>query len=158
MQLGPVASSNKSGGQSTQPSVHSLAQTAGREERNLKYNHLALLAICGLSLPPSILDSDYWRNMINYLDPKIERISAAHLSSALIPAEAARVRQKSIDVLKTYNHLTLSFDGATTRRNQSIYTVHVTTSDTRQAHLLFGDEATGKSHTGEHLKAVLLKV
>ncbi|KAG9094907.1 hypothetical protein FS749_011540 [Ceratobasidium sp. UAMH 11750] len=143
-------------GNSTQPSVHSIAQSEGREQRNMRYNHLALLAICGLSLPPTILDSRYWRNMIEFLDPKITPLSASHVAMALIPSEAARVRQKSIEVLRGYRHLTLSFDGATTRRNQSIYTVHATTPDTRQSHLLAGSNASGKSHTGKHLKEVLV--
>ncbi|KAG9077593.1 hypothetical protein FS749_010512 [Ceratobasidium sp. UAMH 11750] len=141
---------------STQPSVHSIAQSEGREQRSMRYNHLALLAICGLSLPPTILDSRYWRNMIEFLDPKITPLSASHVATALIPSEAARVRQKSIEVLRGYRHLTLSFDGATTRRNQSIYTVHATTPDTRQSHLLAGSNASGKSHTGKHLKEVLV--
>ncbi|KAG9095830.1 hypothetical protein FRC06_009372, partial [Ceratobasidium sp. 370] len=142
---------------SAQPSVHLVAQSEGREQRNMRYNHLALLAICGLSLPLTILDSRYWRNMIEFLDPKIAPSSASHVAAALIPSEAARVRQKSIEVLQGYRHLTLSFDGATTRRNQSIYTVHATTPDTRQSHLLAGSNATGKSHTGQHLREVLVK-
>ncbi|KAG9077841.1 hypothetical protein FRC06_008673, partial [Ceratobasidium sp. 370] len=142
---------------SAQPSVHLVAQSEGHEQHNMRYNHLALLAICGLSLPPTILDSRYWRNMIEFLDPKIAPSSASHVAAALIPSEAARVRQKSIEVLRGYRHLTLSFDGATTRRNQSIYTVHATTPDTRQSHLLAGSNATGKSHTGQHLKEVLVK-
>ncbi|KAG8713407.1 hypothetical protein FRC09_018759 [Ceratobasidium sp. 395] len=80
------------------------------------------------------------------------------MATSLIPAEAARVREKSIETLVKYCDLTLSFDGATTRRNQSIYTVHATTPDTRQSHLLAGSNASGKAHTGKHSKAVLQKV
>ncbi|KAB5589446.1 hypothetical protein CTheo_7114 [Ceratobasidium theobromae] len=148
----------KNSNHSTQPSVHQVVQNEGREQQSIRYQHNMLLAICCLSLPPSIIDSRKWKKMINQLDPKIECISASHLSTALIPAEAARIRLLSIETLRKHEHLTLSFDGATTRRNQSIYTVHVTVPDTREAHLLGGDEATGKSHTGEHLLAVVNSV
>ncbi|KAF8600686.1 hypothetical protein BDV93DRAFT_608572 [Ceratobasidium sp. AG-I] len=142
---------------SIQPSVHAHFHDEGLKQRSTQYNHDALVAVCALSLPPSILDSIYWTRMIRNIDKKIERSCGSHISGVLIPAEAARAREKSIEVLKQHRHLTLSFDGATTRRNQSIYTIHATTPDTRQAHLLAGNEATGKSHTGKHIEAVLLK-
>ncbi|KAG8785225.1 hypothetical protein FRC12_017837 [Ceratobasidium sp. 428] len=148
----------KAASTSQQPSVHAIAQSEGREQRKTRHDYLVLLAICGLSLPPTIIDSLYWRNMIQNLDPKLKPASASHMATSLIPAEAARVREKSIETLVKYCDLTLSFDGATTRRNQSIYTVHATTPDTRQSHLLAGSSASGKAHTGKHLKAVLQKV
>ncbi|KEP46427.1 hypothetical protein V565_199460 [Rhizoctonia solani 123E] len=141
-----------------QPSVYAEARATGREKRSLNFNHLVLQAVCGLSLPPSILDTKHWRSLIDFLDPYLDRKSGSHMAHALIPAEAARVRQLSIKALQKHRNLTLTFDGATSRRNQSIYTIHATTPDTREAHLLYGHEATGKSHTGEHLKEVLLKV
>jgi hypothetical protein len=143
---------------SNQPSVRSQFHLQGQKQQSTQYNHDALLAVCGLSLPPTILDSDYWTRRISHLDPKIEPLSASHISGVLIPAEATRVRMKSFKVLQQHRHLTSSFDGATTRRNQSIYTVHATTPDMWRAHLLAGDEATGKSHTGKHIEGVLLKV
>ncbi|KAF8601836.1 hypothetical protein BDV93DRAFT_607815 [Ceratobasidium sp. AG-I] len=139
----------------TQPSVEDVAKSEGREQRSIKYNHNALNVVCGLSLPPTILDSTYWKKMLDDLDPKIDRYSSSHIASTMIPAEAALVREKSLEVLRSHRHLTLSFDGATTRRNQSIYTVHFTTPNTRQAHLIAGSSASGKSHTGEHLKQAI---
>ena len=66
--------------------------------------------------------------------------------------------QASVDELKQCLHLSLSFDGATIRHSQSIYTVHVTLPVTRQAHLIEANEASGKSHTGAHIKEILLAV
>ncbi|EUC55183.1 transmembrane protein, putative, partial [Rhizoctonia solani AG-3 Rhs1AP] len=114
-----------------QPSVYAEARATGREKRSLNFNHLVLQAVCGLSLPPSILDTKHWRSLIDFLDPYLDRKSGSHMAHALIPAEAARVRQLSIKALQKHRNLTLTFDGATSRRNQSIYTIHATTPDTR---------------------------
>lgn len=157
MTVGTKSTGAQSGTPGAQPSVEDAAKSEGREKRSIKYNHNALNVVCGLSLPPTILDSTYWKKMLDDLDPKIDRYSSSHIASTMIPAEAALVREKSLDVLRSQQHLTLSFDGATTRRNQSIYTVHFTTPDTRQAHLIAGSSASGKSHTGEQLKKVLIK-
>lgn len=145
-------------GQGSQPSVKESAQREGQERRSLKHNHLALLLVCGRSLPPTMVDSDYWKELVYHLDPKIRSYTGSHMASALIPAEAAQVRDLSIQALRKHSNLTLSFDGATTRANDSVYTVHVTTPNKRESHLITGDEATGKSHTGEHLKSMLLRV
>jgi hypothetical protein len=150
--------SQRESNQSMQPSVHLIAQNEGCEQRAIQHHHYTLLTICCLSLPPTIIDRSHWRDMINHLDPKMECVSSSHMSTPLIPAEAAHICQLLIKTLQKHQHLTLSFDGATTRQNQSIYTVHVTSPVTWEAHLLNGDEATGKSHTGEHLLVVLLKV
>ncbi|KAG8726032.1 hypothetical protein FRC11_000981 [Ceratobasidium sp. 423] len=80
------------------------------------------------------------------------------MAMSLITSEAVCVQKKSIEHLKEYTHLMLSFDGATTWRNQSIYTVHITTPDTRQAHFLNGHSASGISHTGVYLEEMLSKV
>ncbi|QRV83798.1 hypothetical protein RhiJN_11814 [Ceratobasidium sp. AG-Ba] len=142
-------------GPSAQPSVHAIAQAEGREKRKLVHNSNVLRLVCALSIPPTVVDSAQWNDLVVHLDPRMEGASGSTLASGLIPSKAAFVRSKSIETLRQYTHLTLLFDGATTRANESIYTVHVTTPDTREAHLICGDEATGKSHTGEHLKNML---
>ncbi|EUC67579.1 DUF659 family protein, partial [Rhizoctonia solani AG-3 Rhs1AP] len=152
-----VGGTTKSDNRSSQPSVYAAASAAGRDQRNLKFDYLVLQALCTLSLPPSIIDTPSWKRLIEFLDPHINFKSGNHLAAALIPAEAARVRQLSIQKLRAYRHCTVSFDGATSRQNQSIYTVHITTPDTRDAHFILGHSATGKSHTGEHLKDMLIK-
>ncbi|KAF8596320.1 hypothetical protein BDV93DRAFT_563458 [Ceratobasidium sp. AG-I] len=129
MSVNTKANGNTSDAPGPQPSVEDSARSEGREQRSIKYNHNALNVICGLSLPPTILDSAHWSKMLDDLDPKIERYSSSHITTTMIPAEAAL----------------------------SIYTVHLTTPDTRQSHLMAGNSASGKSHTGEHLKKVLLK-
>jgi hypothetical protein len=58
-----------------------------------------------------------------------------------IPGEAARVRTLSIIFLKTQINLTISYDGGTTHRPQSVYTVHFTTPDGR-SFLIEGEESS----------------
>lgn len=72
-----------------------------------------------------------------------------------IPGEAARVRKLSIEFLKTRFNLTISYDGGTTKRPQSAYTVHFTTPDGR-SFLIEGEESSDSSHTGEHIAHMLL--
>lgn len=75
-----------------------------------------------------------------------------------MPKEAARVRQLSIEKLKTLDNLTISYDGGTTKLVQSIYTVHVTTPDARESYLLAGDESSGLSHSAEYIVKLLKKI
>ncbi|KAJ6527844.1 hypothetical protein DFH09DRAFT_1285604 [Mycena vulgaris] len=76
--------------------------------------------------------------------------------SNYISAEAARVTVLSLEKLKKCYNLTISYDGSTTKGHQSIYTVHVTTAE-HEVHLINGDEASGFSHTGHHIKKVLME-
>jgi hypothetical protein len=158
MTLAPSKVSKSSNNAMIQPSIQAMFQEEGQCQRAMRHNHHALTAICIHSLPPTIVDSQFWQCMILHLHSKIEIKSGSHIAHALIPAEAAHVHDKSIQHLRAKTHLTLTFDGATTRLIESIYTVHVTCPDTRQAHLLAGDEASSKSHTGEHILEVLIKV
>ncbi|KDQ16586.1 hypothetical protein BOTBODRAFT_107033 [Botryobasidium botryosum FD-172 SS1] len=80
------------------------------------------------------------------------------LAESEIPKASAAIIEITLDLLRTYYHLMIGFDGGTTRRPQSIYTVTITIPDTREAFLMEGDEASGVSHTGEHLKDLILKV
>lgn len=61
------------------------------------------------------------------------------------------------ELLESFIHLTMSFDGWSSRRNDEIYTVHVSTP-TRMSYLVAGIILTGISTAGEiifgHLKDV----
>lgn len=41
---------------------------------------------------------------------------------------------------------------------ESIYTVHITTLDTHEPHLIEGNEASGVHHMGEHISKLLFEV
>ncbi|CAE6442050.1 unnamed protein product [Rhizoctonia solani] len=96
--------------------------------------------------------------LVLQLDPKINMKSGSNMAHSLIPGEASHVCALSVKHLKQQSHLTLTCDGATTRRVQSIYTIHVTNPKTQQPHLLAGHEDSGKLHTGEHILGLMLKI
>lgn len=138
-------------------SIFDAFRTEGNRQRDDKANHLLLLALCDSALPLALVKNPAWRAFFEYMNNSIT-IRVPSTFSGYVSAEAAHVRKLSIEALQRHYNLTLSFDGGTTRGRQSVYTVHVTTPDTREAHLLEGDEASGVSHTGEHIKAVMLRV
>ena len=131
------------------------AHTAKRRE--LVGEDLLIRLICSEFLRPKLVDSLAFKKYVKHLDPEAKVLSSATYMK-LIRAEAGVVLQASVDELKQCLHLSLSFDGATIRHSQSIYTVHVTSPVTRQAHLIEANEASGKSHTGAHIKEILLAV
>lgn len=146
---------NESGPMDASVALKLAAHTAKRRE--LVGEDLLVRLICLEFLRPTLVDSQAFKKYVKHLDPEAKVLSSATYMK-LIRAEAGVALQGSIDELKQVAHLSLSFDGATIRHSQSIYTVHVTSPTTRQAHLIEANEASGKSHTGTHIKEILLAV
>jgi hypothetical protein len=71
--------------------------------------------------------------------------------------EAAYVRKQIVDRLKQERNLTLTFDGNSTRKPQSVYTMHVMTQD-RTSYLVEGFEGSDERHTATWVKDKVLKV
>jgi hypothetical protein len=113
--------------------------------------------LCAGGIPPEIVNNSAFRALVDHLDPTNGIVVASTFSSSYIPAEAARVTALAIGKLKTEYNLNLGYDGGTTKGKQSIYTFHVTTAD-RECYLIKGDEASGFSHTGEHICKLILQV
>ncbi|CAK5275996.1 unnamed protein product, partial [Mycena citricolor] len=131
---------------------------AGKDERETKTNLLALELVCSASLPLHLLDSHHFRVFVNHLDPKNHIYASTTFSSDKIPKEASRITAAAYKMLKEEYNLTISYDGATIKRGQSIYTFHVTTARDRESYFVHGDVASGTSHTAEHIKKAALKV
>ena len=68
-------------------------------------------------------------------------LSSRTFVDSLIPQEVAFIKPQQVELLKTCNNLTISFDGQTTASLQSIYTIHVITLD-RRVFLMKGNEAS----------------
>jgi hypothetical protein len=122
-----------------------------------KTNLLTLNLLCDAGLPPALVGNPSFRALVNHLEPNNGIKVASTFSENCIPAEAARVTLLAIEELKEHYNLNLGYDGGTTMGHQSIYTVHVTTPD-REAYFIKGDEASGFSHTGIHIKNLILEV
>lgn len=139
-------------------SVAAIVRREGLEQLNTRFNSAVLQFICAGNLPPSIVKLKEWHNMIFIANSTIKTLSATTFSDSAIPKEAAYVVEKTYEHLKKGRNHTLTFDGATTRYPQSVYTVHVTAAKSREAYLIAGNEASTASHTGEHLRDVLVPV
>ncbi|KEP46915.1 DUF659 family protein [Rhizoctonia solani 123E] len=141
-------------GDTTSVSLLTTEEIRQKEER---VNHALLKWLCDRLIPPSAVDCLRWREFVAALDDNVSTASGSTISDNFITTEAAYIRKESVGLLSKSNNLTLSYDGGTTRGHESVYTVHATVPSTRYAYLLDGSEASGVSHTAEHLCRVLNK-
>jgi hypothetical protein len=137
------------------PPLDILVGETGRKLLQAQLNLAVINLICAACLPPTLVDYAEWKKVFAIANARYHPMSSTTLVDDHIPAEAARVRRLTIEYLKTQFDLTVSYDGATTKRPQSVYTVHFTTADGR-SFLIEGNEASDESHTGEHISHVLL--
>lgn len=138
-------------------SLKELSQRAGREEKKKRLDFLIMRFVVAAGIPVSALDSQEWKDIWKEAAPTYSPPSATTMEDVIIPHEAANVKAQSLDLLRASDNLTITFDGNTTRAQESVYTVHVTTPD-RQVFLMEGHEASGLSHTAEHIFGVLKNV
>lgn len=75
-----------------------------------------------------------------------------------IAAESAVVAKELVTFLAGFIHLTLSFDGWSSKGRDEIYTVHVTTPWPRKSYLVDGLKLTGLSTDAETLFGKLKEV
>lgn len=127
-----------------------------------KYQDTVNLAIVKLfavnGIPPSILDSPQWKNFVEVAtNSKFNPPSSTMVTEKLIPAEAALVRKLQSDFLKTCVNLTITFDGGSTRKPHSVYTIHITTAE-RETFFMEGCDATDEHHTAEYIEGLATKV
>ncbi|KAF9021139.1 hypothetical protein BDZ89DRAFT_1071710 [Hymenopellis radicata] len=110
-------------------------------------NLYTLQLICDACLPVAVVDNPMFRQLVNHLNSS-NGIFAAHVTIL------------AFDYLGTQFFLSITYDGGSLRKPQSVYTVHVTVTTPygREAYFVHGDEASGVSHTGEHIRDVLLKI
>ncbi|KAF9025001.1 hypothetical protein BDZ89DRAFT_1040796 [Hymenopellis radicata] len=125
-----------------------------------KSNLYTLELICDACLPVAVVDNPKFRQLVNHLQHQNGIFVGSTFSTNYIPFEAARVTVRVYEYLKTQYFLSITFDGSSLRRPQSVYTVHITVTTLygRESYFVHGDEAFGVSHAGEHLANVLLKI
>ena len=75
----------------------------------------------------------------------------------LVPAGAALVRSYQNAFLRTCTNLTLTFDGAGTRKPSSVCTIHITTAN-RETFFMEGYDATDERHTAEFIEGLVTGV
>ncbi|QRW06033.1 hypothetical protein RhiLY_05032 [Ceratobasidium sp. AG-Ba] len=127
------------------------------QQREDTINHALLKFLCDRMIAPSAVDCSRWREFIEAIDPSVHTASASTIADSFVTTEAAYIHEASVRELSQHDHLTLSYDGGTTRKHESVYTVHITNPATREAHIMEGNEASGVSHTAEHICSVIDK-
>lgn len=144
---------NKSGGFS----LDKWSRKAGRDDLKDRINFSILKLLCNRGLPPTVVDSEEWKNLLSTAAPKYKHCGLKTFVDSLIPQEYALIKTLQLEHLKACKNLTISFDGQTSASLQSVYTVHVITGD-RRIFFYDGNEASDRSHTGEHIFNVLNSV
>jgi hypothetical protein len=130
---------------------------AGRKELQAKLDHSIMKLICVAGLVPHVLDSPEWKEFMAIANPKYHPTPSDKFEDVIIPNEAAFVRKQVTEILQKEENLTLTFDGNSTRKPQSIYTVHVTTKN-RDSYFVDGYEGSDERHTAAWVKDKVLKV
>lgn len=103
---------------------HNFLQ-AGREKLNEKVNLIIVKLICVNGLVLRILDSDEWEELMNALNPKYKVTGLDKFKRQYILNEVQHVWKKVLEILCGLKNLTVSFDGNTIRKQQSVYSMHV---------------------------------
>ena len=94
---------------------------------------------------------------MNLLNGAYRPTSADTFAAKHIPREAVYVRQKQTEILCNIDNLTLTFDGNTTRKLQSIYTAHATTPS-RKTYFLVAHQGSDERHPTQWVTSKLMKV
>ena len=150
-----MLSSSKPRFKQTSIAPHARKAHASMLKNKLDLDHVELFTV--KRIPYNVLDSKQWKKLMNDAAPGYTPPSATTMLDSMLPAEAKKVYLENIKNLRTKSHLTLTFDGLTTRNPDSIYTIHVITPE-RDVFLVKGVELSGESHTAERIAQVVIEV
>lgn len=118
----------------------------------LDFNVMVFTCVSGMA--PSKVDLPEWKTLWKHGNPEYNPASAAVLTGVHIPNEAACITRLQLEYLQTQDNLTISFDGNSTKCQDSTYMFHVWTPD--QCNFLFNaDKSSLKSHTGGKIADLL---
>ncbi|KAJ6575687.1 hypothetical protein DFH09DRAFT_1361827 [Mycena vulgaris] len=151
------ASSGSTPSQGTLDGAWGESSITASRQSIIDYLLLRLIVCCALAF--SLCDNGFFVDFCNAMCPSysVPNRSSFISYNLVMEAENAMVQLKTL--LESFIHLTLSFDGWSSRRSDEIYTVHVSTP-TRMSYMVAGIILTGLSTTSEtifeNLKAVLL--
>ncbi|KAJ6495237.1 hypothetical protein C8R45DRAFT_1094896 [Mycena sanguinolenta] len=114
-------------------------------------DHKIMVLICKCGLVPDLLDRQEWADLVHFLNPTYTPTPAKKFTHEYIPQEAALVRQRTKEVLRSSRNLTYTFDGTSIRRGDSFYTAHACTPK-REIYFLGGHFGSKESHNAEWIK------
>ena len=138
----------------TQPSIFPLVKKAWQTELANQLDADIVSFFCVDGIPPSKVDIPEWKQMWAHAVPSYTPASSSKLEEYHIPSEAALVRSKQLEHLRTCVNLSIMFNGQTTHRPESVYTIHIITPD-QLVFLFNGNKASDELHTANHLFLIL---
>ena len=116
------------------------------------------MLFCVSGLPLRILDTPQWKRLMETATKfKYKPTSSTMVSGTFIPAEAALVRSHQVAFLQLLVNLTITFDGGSTRKPSSVYTIHISTAD-RECFFMEGHDATDEKHTAAYIENLITSV
>lgn len=152
-----VAPSNKKLTRKDKGSLKAVVVNESRKKQKEKgdYHLMKCIVCCGI--PPKVVDSAEWKEMMAALNPYYQPPSSTTLTEKLIVNEAAKITTAITKLLSGCRNLTITFDGGKIRRPKSTYSVHVTTA-THHAFCVELDDASQLSHTAKYIFELLERV
>ncbi|KAH7877021.1 ribonuclease H-like domain-containing protein [Lentinula edodes] len=114
---------------------------------------LKLVTVCGVA--PHVFDMDVWKELATLSNPRWSPYTGDQIQVA-IKLEAELCRQKTVEAVSKEVHNTITFDGTSLRRNQSAYTVHVSTPD-RKEYFLHAHKGDKARHTAPWVRDRLIE-
>lgn len=153
----PAASDSSSTPSPTDGSISAIAANGGRQQLKTMVDFDVVRFVCAAGLPPTCVDRPEFKTLLTHLNSRYIPVSSSTLAYNQIPSEAARVLEKTIEILRNEPNLTLSLDGGKVRRARSVYTFHIATSG-RRIFLMRGEDTSTQSHTGEHIANIARQV
>ena len=134
-----------------------IAVNGGRKKQKEKSDYHLMKCIVCCGIPPKVVDSAEWKDMMAALNPFYHSPSSTTLTEKLVVNEAAKVATAIDQFLSGCQNLTITFDGGKIRRPKSTYSVHVTTAS-RHTFCMELDDASQLSHTATYILEVLERV
>lgn len=141
-----------------QSSLKDVLLPRGTIKFNDEINHRIVMLFCISGLPPRVLDTPQWEQLMETASRfKYNPTSSTMVSRTFIPAEAALVRSHQVAFLRTLANLTITFDGGSTRKPSSVYTIHISTAD-RECFFVEAHDATDEKHTAVYIENLITSV
>ncbi|KAG9077835.1 hypothetical protein FS749_010224, partial [Ceratobasidium sp. UAMH 11750] len=147
-----------SGSATTQSTLRTVCVKEGLRAQQVRFDFSLVNFVAAAQLPPRKIDLPEFHTMISMANTQITPKSSSYIAHCQIPMESCRIRRLAVEELQQCRNLTISFDGGTAICPMSFTTIHVTTPETRIAHLMAGIEASGVSHTGRYYFEEIKKI
>jgi hypothetical protein len=153
-----VAQSTSASKQPAQESMLSYMNPAKiSKQQKIRIESLLFRMFICCALPWTLMDSPFFSEFVQALAPNFTIPDRSFFFTTHLAQEVAAWNLKFTEFLGTKTHLTISFDGWSTRARDEIYTFHTTTPE-RRSFFTDGHIFKGESVTGDALQLVILRV